>query len=410
VADRSFDVVLVGGGLGSVSCARALRSGGFSGSVLLVSREVDPPYDRPPCSKEYLRGDVDRAGTYLEPVEWYAGSDVELLTRVSAMKLDLSERSVSLSNKSSVGFGSLLLATGAGVRRLSVPGAELEGIHYLRTLGNSDAIRSDCAGKRVVLIGGSYIGCEVAASLVSLGASCTIVMLEEVCLSRGFGVTAGMFFQRVLESHGVVVHGGHALERFEGVDGRVTSVVTSAGLSLPCDAVVVGAGAVPDVQLARSAGLALDEERGGVLCSSSLETSAPGVYAAGDIASYDSVVHGRRLRVEHWDVALSQGQTVAGNLMGRDLPHDAVPYFFSDIADWTSLEYVGPAASWTSEIVRGSVADGEFSMWYLDGSSVVAALSVGRSEDLMTARRLIASGAAVAADALADLSTDLETL
>jgi 3-phenylpropionate/trans-cinnamate dioxygenase ferredoxin reductase subunit len=330
------------------------------------------------------------------------------LTRVSVMKLDLDARRAELSNLDAVTFDKALLATGANVRRLSVRGCELSGIHYLRTLGNSDTIREDAAGKRVVLIGGSYIACEVAASLTELGSSCTLLMMEPVALSRGFGEQAGRFFQTRLEEHGITFHGGDQLDSFEGADGRVTKVVTTGGLELEADAVVVGAGVAPDVTLARAGGLPIGDT-GGVLADSRLETQAPGVYVAGDIAEFDSVVNHRRLRVEHWDVAFNTGKTVALNMLGRDRPHDVVPYFFSDLSDWASLEYVGPAAQWDTEIVRGAMDEAQFSVWYLDRGRVAGALSVGRSEDLEHARRLIASGAELGerAAALADLSADL---
>jgi 3-phenylpropionate/trans-cinnamate dioxygenase ferredoxin reductase component len=318
-----------------------------------------------------------------------------------------------LSNRTELSFDQALLATGANVRRLNVPGCELEGIDYLRTLGNSDAIREDAAGKRVVLIGGSYIASEVAASLTELGSSCTLVMLEPIPLSRGFGEQAGRFFQGRLEDHGITIYGNDELERFEGADGRVTRVITKAGHELDADAVVIGVGAAPDVTLARGAGLELGGT-GGVRLDSRLQTSVSGLFAAGDIAEYESVVNrGRSIRVEHWDVALNQGKTVALNMLGANEPHDVVPYFFSDLADWASLEYVGPAFEWDREVVRGSLDDGEFSIWYLDKGRLAAALSVGRSADLEAARRLIASGAdlgARAAGQLGDLSTDLADL
>jgi 3-phenylpropionate/trans-cinnamate dioxygenase ferredoxin reductase subunit len=376
----------------------------------MVGREPDLPYDRPPCSKEYLRGGKDREDVLLHPAEWYAEQEIEILTRVSAMKLDPGERTVKLSNKQVVGFDKALVATGANVRRLNVPGAELEGIHYLRTLGNADAIRQDAAGKRIVLIGGSYIGTEVAASLTELGSSCTIVMLEPVVLSRTFGERAGRFFQERLTEHGIAVHGEDELDHFEGADGRVTTVVLRSGRSLEADAVIIGVGAMPDVMLARGAGLEL-ADGGGVHVDARLATSAPGIYAAGDTAEYESVVHnGRRIRVEHWDVALSQGRAAARNMLGAEEPYDVVPYFFSDLSDWASLEYVGPAFDWDQEVVRGSFDEGEFSVWYLHEGRVAAALSVGRSEDLMHARRLIAAGGQLSAAGgeLADLGFDLE--
>jgi 3-phenylpropionate/trans-cinnamate dioxygenase ferredoxin reductase subunit len=411
MADHHVDYLLIGGGLASGNCARWLRESGADGSILLVGREPDLPYNRPECSKAYLQGKESREDVFFRPAQWYEEQRVETLTRVSVTKLSASERRVELSNREAVSFGKALIATGANVRRLNVPGCELAGIHYLRTLANSEAIRDDASGKRVVLIGGSYIACEVAASLTERGSSCTLVMLEPVVLSRGFGEQAGRFFQSRLEEHGIEVHGGDSLERFEGADGRITKVVTQNGLELEADAIVIGTGVLPEVTLAGDAGLELGET-GGVKASASLESSAPGVFVAGDIAEYDSVVHRRRLRIEHWDVAFNHGKTAALNLLGRDQPHDVVPYFFSDLSDWASLEYVGPATKWDQEIVRGSLDDGEFAVFYLDEGRLAGALSVGRSEDLEHARRLIASHEDVSdrASDLADVATDLASV
>jgi 3-phenylpropionate/trans-cinnamate dioxygenase ferredoxin reductase component len=311
-----------------------------------------------------------------------------------------------------------LIATGANVRRLNVPGCELEQIHYLRTLGNADAIREGVAkAENVVLIGGSYIGCEVAASLTLMGKKATIVMQEEATLERSFGKRAGRFFQDLLESHGIEVHGLDGLERFEGdtltgTNGRVGKVLTTGGLELAAEAVVVGAGVTPDVALAKRAGLEIGE-RGGVLCSSRLETSAPGVFAAGDIAEYDSPLHDEHVRIEHWDVAFNHGKTAALNMLGRDVPHEVVPYFYSVLGDWGELEYVGPAYGWSEEIVRGSYEEGKFTTWYLEDGRVRAALTFGRSEDLDHARRLIAERTVLDESArgkLASLDADLARL
>jgi 3-phenylpropionate/trans-cinnamate dioxygenase ferredoxin reductase subunit len=216
----------------------------------------------------------------------------------------------------------------------------------------------------------------------------TVVAEEELPLSRGFGDTAGTYFRDVLTSHGVEWAGGDALAAFEGTE-RVESVRTASGRSIPAQTVVMGTGVIPDVMLARSAALELGDT-GGVRCSARLETSVPGIWAAGDSCEYDSVVHGRRLRIEHWEVARGQGAAVARGILGSEQPYDDVPYFWSDLADWTSLESVGPAARWDREVVRGSVEDGEFAIFYLDGGRVAGALSVGRGEDLELARRHIA--------------------
>ena len=412
MSDRHVAYALIGGGLAAGNCARWLRESGADGSILLIGRESDLPYNRPPCSKGYLQGKESREDVLFRPSQWYEEQEIEALTRVSAMKLDTAEKVVTLSNRETVSFDQALVATGANVKRLNVEGSELEGIHYLRALGNSDTIRGDAAGKRVVLIGGSYIASEVAASLTELGSVCTLVMLEPVVLSRGFGETAGRFFQDRLEERGITVYGDDALERFEGADGRVTRVITKAGHELEADAVVMGTGAMPDVMLARAAGLELGES-GGIRVDAHLQTSAPGIYAAGDVAEYESVVHGgRRMRIEHWDVAFNQGKTAALNMLGRKQPHDVVPYFFSDLSDWASLEYVGPAYVWDREVVRGSPDDGEFIIFYMQEGRVAGALSVGRSDDLEHARRLLAADTDVAdrVDELGDPSTDLASV
>jgi 3-phenylpropionate/trans-cinnamate dioxygenase ferredoxin reductase component len=412
MSERRVDYLLIGGGLAAGNCARWLRESGADGSILLVGRELDLPYNRPPCSKGYLRGNESREDTLFRAPDWYEDQRIEALTRTSVTRLDVGSRAATLSTKDVVSFDKALLATGAGVRRLNVPGCDLEGIHYLRTLGNSDSIRSQAAGKRVVLIGGSYIASEVAASLTELGSSCTMVMIEAVPLSRGFGEEAGRFLHDRLAEHGITICGDDELDRFEGADGRVTRVITKRGRELDADAVVIGVGAAPDTMLARTAGLELGDT-GGVRVDSRLQSRTPGIFAAGDVAEYESVVHaGRRLRIEHWDVAFSQGRTVALNMLGRDEPHDVVPYFFSDLSDWVSLEYVGPAFHWDEEVVRGSIDEGEFSVWYLKGGRVAGALSIGRSEDLVHAARLLASQAALddRAIRLADLSTDLSSV
>jgi 3-phenylpropionate/trans-cinnamate dioxygenase ferredoxin reductase component len=412
VADRDVDFLLIGGGLASGNCARWLRESGAEGSVVLVGRESDLPYDRPPLSKGYLRNEESRDDVRFRHPEWYEEHQIEALTRTSAMKLNLEARTVTLSNRQEIGFGKALLATGANVRRLNVPGCELEGIHYLRAFANADAIRQDAAGKRVVLIGGSYIACEVAASLTELGSTCSLVMLESVVLSRHFGEPAGRFFEDRLTEHGITVRTDDELERFEGADGRVTKVVTKAGHELEADAVVIGAGVAPDVTLARGAGLEIGET-GGIRVDARLETGTEGVFAAGDVAEYRSLIHGgRQIRVEHWDVAFNHGKTAALNMLGKGVDHDVVPYFFSDISNWAALEYVGPAYGWDREVVRGSFEAGEFAVFYIDGGRVTAALSVGRPEDLARARHWIASGTALGdkVDTLSDLSTNLDEL
>lgn len=409
MADREVDYLLIGGGIAAAQAAAEIRRSGTGGSVLMVGREPDPPYDRPPLSKEYLRGEAERTDAHAQEVGWYEDNDIELLTAKSVMSLDTEARVAKIQGGEQVAFDKALIATGAMVNILRVDGAQLDGIHYLRAFGNADKIRADLEGvDRVVLIGGSYIGAEVAASLTELGKQCTIVMMEEVALSGGFGEEVGGYFHDLLASHGIEMVGGEELECFEGEE-RVEWVRTKSGRTFECGAVVVGAGVRPDVMLAERAGLEVDD---GVVCDSGLETSVEGIFAAGDCCSYESSIHSRRLRVEHWDVAFQQGRHAARGMLGDKRPYEIVPYFFSDMSDWASLEYVGPAADWQEVIWRGSAGDGEFSAWYIHDDRVVGALSVGRSEDLQVARRLIASGEALGHDKklIADLDSDLDSI
>jgi 3-phenylpropionate/trans-cinnamate dioxygenase ferredoxin reductase subunit len=409
VTPRQVDHLIIGGGLAAANCARWLREEGSQGSILLVGREPDRPYNRPPLSKGYLQDKESREDALFRPDEWWDEQRIEVLTRTSVTKLDAEARVATLSTKEEIQFDTGLLATGSNVRRLRVDGCDLDGIHYLRTFGNSEAIKADAAErKRAVMIGGSYIGCEVAASLTAdHGVECSIVMLEDVTFEPAYGDQVGRYFQNALEEHGVSVHGGDEVDHFEGDGERVTKVVTKGGLELDCDFVVVGIGVMPDVTLAKAAGLAIGEQ-GGVKCTSGLESSESNIYAAGDICEYDSPVHGKPMRIEHWDVAFNQGKTAAFNMLGRGLEHDVVPYFFSDLADWVSMEYVGPGSG--DPVIRGSMEENEFAVFWVEDGRVTAAMSVGRSDDLEQGRRMIAERTQVDPAQLADLGADLTSV
>ena len=383
-----IDFLVVGGGAAGWSCATTLRQLGAEGSVVLVGRELDAPYDRTLCSKSYLAGTAADADALLAPLQ-----DIELLTATSVMGLDLGDRTVRLSDKRTLSFGQVCLVTGANVRRLQLEGGGLEGVHYLRTLRNAAAIRKDLAdAERIVLVGGSYIAAEVAATLTSLGRQCTLLMQEAAPFERTLGPTAGAFFQQLLDANGITLHPQDEVVRLEGPGDRVTSVVTARGRRLPADAVIIGAGVMPDVSVAKRAGLALGPT-GGVLVDECLRASVPGVFAAGDICEYADPLRGRQLRrVEHWDVAIQQGRTAARGMVGEPTPHDAVPYFFSDLADWASLEYVGFGGTADTEVVRGSIADSAFSVFYLQDGRLSGTLTIGRGEDLDHARALLRDG------------------
>jgi 3-phenylpropionate/trans-cinnamate dioxygenase ferredoxin reductase subunit len=409
VADRRVDHLLVGGGIASAYCAAELRRRGAEGSILLAGREPEPPYDRPPLTKEYLRGEASREDGYVHPLSWYGENQVELLTGRSVISLDADERTAKIQGGEEVEFGTALLATGAMVNILRIDGTQLEGIHYLRSYGNSDSIREDvAAAEHVVCVGGGYIGAEVASSLTAIGMRCTIVEIEPVILARMFGDEVGRRLQALLVDRGVGLAPGETVAAFEG-DERVSTVLTESGMAIECDAVIVGAGVRPDTMLAGRAGLEVDD---GIVCDSGLESSVEGIFAAGDCCSYDSELHGRRVRFEHWDVALHQGRHAARGMLGDKSAYRVVPYFFSDLSDWASLEYVGGASDWDEVLWRGDLDGGEYSAWYLSSDRIVAALAVGRSEDLLAARRLIESGEPVGErrDAIGDVDADLTDL
>lgn len=402
MADRHVDHLLIGGGLASGNCARHLRENG-DGSILLVGREPEPPYNRPALTKGYLAHTEERAMDYFRPPEFWEEQNIELLTRMNVMKLDTESHTATLMNKDVITYGNALLATGANVNLLRVDGMGQEGIHYLRAFGNSDSILEDLGklGRRVTLVGGSYIGCEVAATLSRHGCECQIIMLEDLPLQRTLGDDLGAWTQRHLERLGVQLHPGESLARFDGDGERVTSVVCESGLTIETDIVVIGAGVHPDTMLAKAAGLEIGE-RGGILTDANLRTSAPDVFAAGDVAEWYSAAHESHIRVEHWDVAFNHGRTAALNMLGQDVKHEVVPYFWTDMAD-VEIESVGPAYGWDRIILRGSTDDPAFSVWYLQGSRVAQVAAVGRAHDIEVGKKLIAERREIPADQLESL-------
>jgi 3-phenylpropionate/trans-cinnamate dioxygenase ferredoxin reductase subunit len=311
------------------------------------------------------------------------------------MALD-SEQQTAKVGREEIAFGQALLATGAMVRRLQIDGAQLDGIHYLRALGNSDALRSEANGaEHITIIGGSYIATEVAASLTSMRRRCTVVMQEQLPLERTFGERVGRLIAGELESRGVELIGGEDVVRFEGSE-RVEAVVTASGRRIPTDLVVVGVGATADALLAKRAGL-LVGDAGGVLCDATLRTSSPAVFAAGDVCEFDSILHGRPVRIEHEEVAAAQGRLAARNMLdGGDEPFCEVPYFWSDLADWLSLEYVGLGGSWDGAELDACADERRFAVRYTRQGRLVGVCSVGGAADLDAAR------AEFAGDALPD--------
>lgn len=396
-------MLIVGGGVAGASAAAELRDRGYQGRVRLVTRELVAPYHRPPASKSLLARDEDVS---VFPEGWWAERDIELMTRSAVMKLDTSEHVARLANKTELEYDRVLLATGAMVRRLAVEeGAGLQGIHYLRAPMNAGNLRKELTEpRRVVLVGGSFIAVEVAAQLTEMGHQCTMVMLESRCLETSFGPTVSGFVDGLLRDHGISMVTTAQVAAFEG-EGRVTGVRTSDGRVIPADVVVVGVGAVPDVKLARSAGLEIGEA-GGIVCDEGLAAAgAESVFVAGDACEYDSVLHRRRVRIEHERHAQDQGRTAARNMLGEGLAHAEVPYFWTDIADWATLEYRGLGGDAEHEIVTGSVADGDFTVWQLTEGALVGAVTSGRPRDVDRAEAILHGNDSLPEDLVAGIVT-----
>ena len=390
--------VIVGASLAGAKAAEALRQEGFDGRVVLVGEEPQRPYQRPPLSKDRLRGEGDPEEVYVHNEAFYAANDVDLRlsTRVSALHLD--EWRVDTATGESIAYDRLLLATGAAPRRLTVPGADLAGVHYLRTLADAEDLRWDLVGAgRLAVIGAGWIGCEVAASARQLGVD--VVMIDPLAtpLERVLGPEVGAVYRDLHASHGVELHLGAAVEALVG-DGRVEGVQLSGGDVLPCEAVVAGIGAMPRTELATAAGLEVDN---GIVVDQYLATSAAAVYAAGDVAAAWHPIFGRRLRVEHWANALDQGRVAALNMLGRPTPYDRIPYFYSDQYD-LGMEYAGHATAWDRVVFRGDPASGRFVAFWLAEDRVVAGMNANLWDENPAIQDLVRSGRPVDVDRLTD--------
>ena len=364
--------VIVGASLAGAKAAETLREQGFDGRITLVGAEPERPYERPPLSKDYLRGEARRASVYVHEEDWYDTHDVQLRLSTRAVALHPGERQVELDDGGRLEYDALLLCTGSEPRSLPVPGADLAGVLTLRTVQDSDAIAERLnRGGRVVVIGGGWIGCEVAASARQKGLEVTLVMPEDVPLERVLGREMGTVFADVHADQGVELVTGASVEAIEG-DGRAERVALGGGRPLECDFVVYGVGVTPRVGLAEAAGLAV---QGGVLVDERLESSMPGIFAAGDIASHQHPLLHTRVRVEHWANALNQGPAAARSMLGSGDPFELLPYFFSDQYD-LGMEYTGWAPAWDDVLTRGDVAGREFiAFWRLDGR-VIAGMNV----------------------------------
>jgi 3-phenylpropionate/trans-cinnamate dioxygenase ferredoxin reductase subunit len=364
--------VIVGAGLAGAKAAETLRAEGFGGRLLLVGEEPERPYQRPPLSKAYLRGQADHNSLYVHQQGFYAAHDIELRPATPVRAIHPAARRLELASGERIGYQRLLLATGAAPRRLRLPGADLAGVHYLRTRQDADVL-ADAAARatHIVVVGSGWIASEAAASLRQLGREVTLIGPDVAPLARVLGPEIGRVYRDLHADHGVRLQLGTRVAGLRG-HGRVEAVITSDGRAIDCDLVLVGAGAVPRTELAEAAGLPV---RNGVLVNEELEAvGAAGVYAAGDVAAAWHPRYQRYLHVEHWANALNQGPAAARNMLGVPTAYARLPYFYSDQYD-LGMEYSGFAATWDRVVVRGDLAARQFIAFWLKDQRVIAGMN-----------------------------------
>ncbi|OKI52000.1 NAD(P)/FAD-dependent oxidoreductase [Streptomyces sp. MJM1172] len=401
--------VIVGAGLGGAKAAQTLREEGFDGPLVLIGAERERPYERPPLSKGYLLGTQEREQAYVHPERWYTEHDVDLRLGATATALDTAARRVTLTDGSRVDYAKLLLTTGSAPRRLPVPGADLDGVLYLRRLEDSDRLKAALrSGATIVVIGAGWIGLESAAAARAAG--CRVVVLEsaELPLLRVLGREVAQIFADLHRDHGVDLRFGARIASITGDGAAADGVLLADGTRLAADAIVVGVGITPNTGLAEEAGLEVED---GILTDDHLRTSSPDVYAAGDVANAHHPFLGRRIRVEHWANALNQPQTAARAMLGQDAAYDRLPYFFTDQYD-LGMEYTGHVepGGYDRVVFRGSTATREFIAFWLAGDRVLAGMNVNVWDVTEPVQALIRSRAPIDPARLADPEVPLESL
>jgi 3-phenylpropionate/trans-cinnamate dioxygenase ferredoxin reductase subunit len=403
-------IVVVGGGLAGATTAETLRDEGFDGTIQIVGAEAHLPYLRPPLSKEYFTGSAERDTIFVHPAEWYAEHDIDVELESPVSAIDASRHTVTLTDDRTLPYDTLLLATGSSARRSAARGADAAGIHYLRTVDDSESLRTALAkgGQKVVIVGAGWIGLEVASAARGYGNDVTIMGMEKIPLQGPLGPEIGTVFREVHEANGVKFLLPRSIREFEVQMEHVTGVFTDQGELLPATIVVVGMGAIPNTQIAEKAGLAVDN---GLLVDEHLAASLPDVFGAGDIANAYSPVLKRRMRNEHWANAIATGKVAARSMLGADAVFDDIPYFYTDQFD-LGMEYSGypPLTVGAEVVLRGDKAAREFvAFWVADGR-VVAGMNLNVWDVNETVQKLIRSGKVVDLAKLRDPSVDLESL
>jgi 3-phenylpropionate/trans-cinnamate dioxygenase ferredoxin reductase subunit len=399
VSSRTF--VIVGAGLAAAAAAAGLREQGYDGRLVMIGNEPHRPYERPPLSKEYLRGEQNEP-VFARPAEWYDENQVELQLDMRVTSLDVSGPTVEIEGGERIDADAVLLATGGSPRRL--PDAPEEGVLYLRRIEDSDRIRKALTGGRLVVVGAGFIGAEVAASARAKGVEVTVLEMAPVPLQRALGDDVGRIYGQIHRDQGVDLRTEEGVESIDAADGGVV-VRTTKGTAIEADAVVVGVGIQPNIELAEAAGLAMSN---GIDVDAACRTSAPGVFACGDVANHDHPLFGR-IRTEHFDNALKMGSHVAGSMLGKTDPFDDPHWFWSDQYD-VNLQYAGFATEWDDVVIRGSLEDRDGVAFYLKDGIVLAALGLNRGKDVRRAMKVISARAKPDPAALADKDVDLRTL
>ncbi len=383
---KSTKYLLIGGGLASSEAAKQIREADPEGPITLVGEEPHVPYDRPPLSKELLRGEKSREETFFDPEQHFRDKGIDLVLGAAVQEQDLKAKTAVLANGESIQFEKALIATGGRPIRLNIPGSDLPGVHYLRTLDDAAAIAAEAGpDKSAAIIGAGFIGMEVAASLTQRGVQVNVVEVQPHIWSRFADATLAGFFEDYCTQKGVTFHTSETVAEIRG-EGRPSSVVTQSGKELPCDFVCVAVGIVPNVEVAQQAGLQVDD---GVVVNEHLQTSHPDVYAAGDVASYPDPVFGKQRRVEHWGHAEYCGQIAGQNMAGAENKYDLLSYVWSDIFD-LHLEFAGDESEHDQVIVRGRFEDNSFTVFYLKENLLRAYFAINTGyKELPTFQRMI---------------------
>ena len=398
--------VIVGAGLAGGGAAATLRGEGFDGRLVLIGAEPQPPYERPPLSKEYLRGESSFEQVLFQPLDFYAENDIETRFGVRVTRVDAAEKVVELDRGERVAYDALLVATGGQNRRIPTPGIDLEGIYSLRTVTDSDRISAEISpGRKAVVVGMGFIGLEVAAALRQSGVEVAIVDRNTVPLRRVLGEEIGRVVGEIHRDHGTELIFEDKVAAFEGAE-RVERITTQRGHYIECDFVVVGLGIEPAAELLAGTGVGIDN---GVLVDEYLRTGVEEIYAGGDVANHYHPVFKRHIRVEHWQNALKQGSAAARNMLGENEPYGEIPWFWSDQYEH-NLQYAGFHTEWDELVVRGSMEERNFVAFYRKDGRVLAAVAINRGRDLRRSIPLIKAQEEVTAATLRDLDVDLRTL